>query len=160
MRPPRPVITRKADLTFLTIRSDLVHPLFISINLPPISPRPRALPPCRAAAPPPCPRFHTRAHAVPPRSASAPVSPLLAAQRRRVIAAALCRSSTRHQIHPARHRAQAPPPHAHVLCCARTPPHGVRSCCRVDLTLGTLTLAMLSVSFRKVTSLPWIRVCR
>jgi hypothetical protein len=43
----------------------------------------------------------------------------------------------------------------------------VRARCREDLTLGTLTLAVLFVSFHlrdrlhllKVMSLPWIRVC-
>jgi hypothetical protein len=108
---------------------------------------------------------------MPSRHASAPVSPLLAAQRRRATAAALRRRPScprSHQSSFTRHRAQASPPRARALCCARTPPHEVRPCCRVDLTLGTLTLAVLSVSFRlrdrlrlrKVMSLPWIRVYR
>jgi hypothetical protein len=132
---------------FLTVRSDLVRFSFPSQSaanhaeiLSAASSSSR-----RTTAAAPCPRSHAhsrafRARAVPPRRASTPVSPLLAAQRRCATVAALRRR-------PTHHHARAPPCPSPAAASPNSLPHArhrseARARYREDLTLGTQTLAL------------------
>jgi hypothetical protein len=180
MRPPRLVITRKADLTLLTERSDLARlPFcfnqsaactlanlagFLSAASSPHRPRPCPSTPPQPRSQP-CRAVHARVrtlHRSRARCASAPASSLPAAQRRRSTIAEPQTCATAP-------RATVPEPHRLVPTLSDRARHctEVRARYREDLTLATLILAVLFVSFclrdrlhlHKVTSLPWIRVC-